>query len=55
LEIIIQYPGYTAEQIAVKTYKTPRTIENHISQLRKDGAIIRRGANKGGYWEIFLE
>lgn len=55
LEIIVKYPGFTAEQIAVKTNRTPRTIENHISRLRNGGAIIRRGANKGGYWEIVID
>jgi len=51
-EIICQHPEYTAEQIAKKLGKTPRTIENYIAKLKKTGFITRRGPKLGGYWEV---
>jgi ATP-dependent DNA helicase RecG len=51
-EIICQHPEFTAEQIAEKLEKTPRTIENYIAKLKKAGVIIRRGPKLGGYWEV---
>ena len=51
-EIIRQHPEFTAEQIAEKLEKTPRTIENYIAKLKKAGFIIRRGPKLGGYWEV---
>jgi ATP-dependent DNA helicase RecG len=51
-EIICKHPEYTAEQIAEKLEKTPRTIENYIAKLKKAGFIIRRGPKLGGYWEV---
>lgn len=51
-EIIRQHPEFTAEQIAEKLNKTPRTIENYMAKLKKDGVIIRRGPKLGGYWEV---
>lgn len=51
-EIIRQNPEFTAEQIAEKLGKTPRTIESYTAKLKKAGIIIRRGPKLGGYWEI---
>ncbi len=51
-DIIRQHPEITAEQIAEKLGKTPRTVENYISKLKKAGFIIRRGPKLGGYWEV---
>ncbi|MBL7048908.1 MAG: putative DNA binding domain-containing protein [Nitrospira sp.] len=51
-EIIRQHPEFTAEQIAEKLNKTPRTIENYMAKLKKAGVIIRRGPKLGGYWEV---
>lgn len=51
-EIICQHPEFTAEQIAEKTGKTTRTVENHIAKLKKAGIIVRKGPKLGGYWEI---
>jgi len=51
-EIICKHPEFTAEQIAERLDKTPRTSENYISKLKKAGFIVRRGPKLGGYWEI---
>jgi biotin operon repressor len=29
-----------------------RAVEKQISKLKKEGILIRVGANKGGRWEI---
>ncbi len=51
-EIICLQPESTAQQIAEKLKKTPRTVENYIAKLKKAGVIIRRGPKLGGYWEV---
>ncbi len=51
-EIIVKHPSYSAEQIAIETSKTSRTIENHLSKLKNAGIISRKGVNLGGFWEI---
>ncbi|HHL35581.1 MAG TPA: HTH domain-containing protein [Desulfobulbaceae bacterium] len=51
-EIICQHPEYTAEQIAEKLDKTPRTIENYMAKLKKAGFIERRGPKLGGHWDV---
>lgn len=51
-EIICQDPSFTAEQIAEKLGKTPRTVENYTAKLKKAGFIVRRGPKLGGHWEV---
>jgi len=51
-EIICQQPEVTAEQIAEKLGKSPRTVEKYTAKLKKAGFIIRRGPKLGGYWEV---
>ncbi len=51
-EIVCKHPEFTAEQIAERLCKTPRTTENYISKLKKAVFIVRRGPKLGGYWEI---
>lgn len=51
-EVICQHPEFTAEQIAEKLGKTPRTVENYTAKLKKAGFIARRGPKRGGYWEV---
>lgn len=51
-EIICQHPEFTAEQIAEKLGKTPRTAENYIAKLKKAGFITRKGPKLGGCWEV---
>jgi len=51
-EIIVKHPEWTAEQIAQESGKTPRTIENYLSKLKKAGIIKRTGPKLGGHWEV---
>jgi len=51
-EIIVKHPEWTAEQIAEESGKTPRTIENYLSKLKKAGIIKRTGPKLGGHWEV---
>ena len=45
-------PNITAEQMAEKINKTPRTAENYLTKLKKRGILIRVGPKLGGYWKI---
>jgi len=51
-ELIQSHPEITAEQIAEKIGKTPRTIENYLAKLKDSGKIVRKGPKLGGYWLI---
>ena len=51
-KLIQNQPEITAQQIAEKINKTPRTVEKYIAKLKDAGIIVRQGANLGGYWEI---
>lgn len=42
----------TAAMLAVSVGITPRQAQRILSKLKKDGRIIRHGANKNGYWEV---
>ena len=42
----------SAASIAEELRLSSRAIEKNIQGLRKDGILIRRGAARGGYWEI---
>ena len=49
---IIKNPFITQSELFAKTEISERTISRVIQELRKNGKIIRIGANKNGYWEI---
>ena len=48
-------PYITAEQIAEKINKTPRTAENHIAKLKKKGILKRVSPKLGGHWKIITK
>ncbi len=52
--IICCHPEYTAEQIAVKMGKSPRSVENYLAKLKQAGFIVRKGPKLGGRWEVNL-
>ena len=51
-KLIAVEPSITAKDLAGRIHKSSRTIENHISKLKKSGIIVRRGPKLGGYWEV---
>lgn len=52
LEFIRNEPTVTAAKMASALSISSRAVEKQIKALRENGVIIRRGANKGGHWEI---
>lgn len=52
LEFIREEPTVTAAEMASALAISSRAVEKQIKALRENGVIVRRGANKGGYWEI---
>lgn len=52
LEIIINHPEYTSQQIAKEIGKTPRTVETYQAKLKDAGIIERKGPKLGGHWQI---
>lgn len=52
--LISENPTITANQIAEKLAKTPRTIEKYLAKLKEAGIIERKGPKLGGHWEIII-
>lgn len=55
LQILVEIqtnPNITAEQIAEKINKTPRTVEIYLAKLKKKGILKREGPKLGGNWKI---
>ncbi len=42
----------TAKTIAEIIGSSQRTIENHLTKLRKNEIVKRKGSDKSGYYEI---
>ena len=54
-QLITTNPFITIGEIAGKTGKTTRTIENYLKKLKDEKLITRKGPKLGGYWEILFE
>ena len=54
-QLIVSNPYITIGEIAGKTGKTTRTIENYLKKLKDEKVITRKGPKLGGYWEILFE
>lgn len=55
LEAIIENPTVTIEQLVSILSLSSRTINNHISILKKEHIITRVGSKKAGYWQVVVE
>jgi len=55
VDLMIENPKVTAEQIANSMETTKRRVEYNISQLKKAGTVERIGADKNGYWVVNLK
>ena len=42
----------TAKILAVTLGITQRQVERMIAKLKREGSLIRHGANKNGFWEV---
>jgi ATP-dependent DNA helicase RecG len=54
-QLIVSNPYITIGEIAGKTGKTTRTIENYLKKLKDEKVIARKGPKLGGYWEMIFE
>lgn len=45
-------PTLSAAAIAGRLGKTPRTVERHLAELRREGRIRREGPARGGRWVV---
>ncbi|MCD7708633.1 MAG: winged helix-turn-helix transcriptional regulator, partial [Clostridiales bacterium] len=52
LELLSKNPHATSGELAEQVHLSERGIELNIKKLKDKGILIRRGAKKGGYWEI---
>ncbi len=52
LKILSKKPETTEEELSVKLFVVPRTINRDIKKLQEDGRIERVGSDSKGYWKI---
>lgn len=52
LELLINNPSITIEQMSQDLKLTDRAIKKNIKNLKEQGFLIRVGPDKGGYWEV---
>ena len=52
IEIIKQNPNMNVMEIADAIKKSERQTRRIVSELKKNGILIRVGADKNGHWEI---
>ena len=52
LSLLKQDGKMSANMLAVSVGITQRQAQRILTKLKKDGRIIRHGANKNGYWEV---
>ena len=54
-DLIKLHPDYNYNQFAAELGVSEVTIKRRLGQLRKEGKIVRIGANKNGHWEVILQ
>lgn len=52
LSLLKENPEYSAVNLAEILGISSRAVEKHISALKKDGKLVRQGADKGGKWIV---
>jgi len=52
LELLIEDPGYTSAQLAVKSGVSRVTVTKYLGVLKEKGLIERVGSDRKGHWEI---
>lgn len=52
LDLIKLHPDYNYSKFADEIGVSEATIKRRLGQLRKEGKIVRIGANKNGHWEV---
>ena len=52
LHLLIEDPGYTMPQLAVKMTVSRKTVAGYLKNLKERGVIERVGTTRSGHWEI---
>ena len=52
IHLIAQQPDVTAKELAQKLSITLRAVEKQLAKLKRQGRLVRVGANKGGHWQV---
>ena len=52
LQLLKDYPNYSARKLAEIIGITPKAIEKHLAKLKAEGVIKREGPDKGGSWIV---
>jgi ATP-dependent DNA helicase RecG len=54
IDLLLENPTYTIEDIKQLLNKGDGTIKGHLTDLKRKGLIVREGGRKGGYWKVIL-
>lgn len=52
LDLLTLHPRYTTEDLANVLQISSKGVEKHIAKLKKTGALLRVGPDKGGHWLV---
>lgn len=52
LDILTLHPRYTTEDLAEVLQISAKGVEKHLAKLKKSGALLRIGPDKGGHWLV---
>ena len=52
LDILTLHPRYTTADLAEVLNISAKGVEKHLSKLKKTGALLRVGPDKGGHWLV---
>lgn len=52
LRLLNEQPDWSAARVAVVLNISSRAVEKHISKLKQQKLLIRKGSARGGYWRV---
>ncbi len=52
LQLLRDNPTITRNDLAKAVGISPSAIQKHINRLKANNTIVRRGGNRGGFWEV---
>lgn len=55
LRLLNEQPDWSAAKVAEVLNISSRAVEKHISKLKEQGLLVRKGSARGGYWRVTTE
>lgn len=52
LRLLSDHPHYTTSELAKLLQISTKGVEKHLARLKKTGALLRIGPDKGGFWQV---